>query len=153
LRYHLLKHKGEKVFKCTFPGCPKSFLTYAQLKQHEKAAYYHQKVTVSHSPMNQSSPVQLSIQNSDEIGSFEDEKNFGIDSVDGIDSSEFTDLDINFEEMLNNQFGNESLNNTLDHLESKSGHLDGKYREVSTAPTSSTVSETSSAGNQSKRKF
>lgn len=45
LRYHLLKHTGDKIFKCNYPGCNKAFITYAQLKQHEKASYYHQKVT------------------------------------------------------------------------------------------------------------
>jgi len=41
----MLKHKGEKMCVCSYPGCNKSFLTMAQLKQHESASNYHKKVS------------------------------------------------------------------------------------------------------------
>lgn len=58
LRYHLLKHKGEKECVCSFPGCGKSFLTMAQLKQHESASSYHKKVA-SQAPVESFEPVQM----------------------------------------------------------------------------------------------
>ena len=44
LRYHLLKHNDNKIYKCSFKGCTKTFLTLPQLKQHEKAINYHQRI-------------------------------------------------------------------------------------------------------------
>jgi len=44
LRYHFLKHKNDKSYKCTFPGCNKSFITLFQLKQHEKSVSVHKKL-------------------------------------------------------------------------------------------------------------
>jgi hypothetical protein len=41
----MLKHTGEKIYKCSCPGCDKAFPTQSQLKQHEKASYYHQKIS------------------------------------------------------------------------------------------------------------
>jgi len=58
LRYHLLKHKGEKECVCSFPGCGKSFLTMAQLKQHESASSYHKKVSVQPTSEMVYEPIQ-----------------------------------------------------------------------------------------------
>jgi len=43
LRYHTLKHKNERIYKCEFPGCHKSFITEFQLNQHKKAKNVHNK--------------------------------------------------------------------------------------------------------------
>jgi len=44
LRYHVLKHKDDKVYKCSHPGCNKAFITLFQLKQHEKSVSVHKKI-------------------------------------------------------------------------------------------------------------
>jgi len=43
LNYHTLKH-GEKSFVCSYPGCNKSFATQSQVRQHERASLYHQRM-------------------------------------------------------------------------------------------------------------
>jgi len=40
----MLKHNGEKTFQCSYSGCNKSFLTQAQLRQHENSINFHKKI-------------------------------------------------------------------------------------------------------------
>jgi uncharacterized Zn-finger protein len=151
-RYHLLKHNGEKSFKCSFAGCTKSFLTYAQLQQHEKASYYHNKVSMSYSTMDQPSPIQLSVQESDGCCSLNNEQIYGHDSVDGFDNFDFADMNtIDFEELLNNQITNEPLDNTFNFPNNNYEQLDGKYEEMIPSLASTAGSEKPSVGNLSKR--
>jgi hypothetical protein len=44
LRYHLLKHEGQREYQCNFPGCEKKFLTLSQLKQHENSSSVHKNL-------------------------------------------------------------------------------------------------------------
>jgi uncharacterized Zn-finger protein len=148
-RYHLLKHKGEKTFTCNFPGCAKSFLTYAQLKQHEKASYYHQKVGVSYST-GQYSPAQESIQELDGVSPLSNGQFFGLDSVDGLDASDFADID--FEELLKNSTINEPVENNFSFPSKNFDEsLEGKCEEMTTASNSLVALEKTSAGNLGKR--
>jgi len=43
----LLKHEGQKLYKCSFPGCDKTFLTLSQLKQHENSSSVHKNIKVN----------------------------------------------------------------------------------------------------------
>jgi len=43
LRYHKALHLSEKPYKCSFEGCGRSFVTFSQLKQHEKSPSVHVK--------------------------------------------------------------------------------------------------------------
>jgi len=47
LRYHMLKHEGQREYQCSFPGCEKKFLTLSQLKQHENSSSVHKNIRVS----------------------------------------------------------------------------------------------------------
>jgi len=41
LQYHLSKHgEEEETFRCNFPGCNQSFLTYKHLSHHERSTHY-----------------------------------------------------------------------------------------------------------------
>jgi len=41
LQYHLSKHgEEEETYKCNFPGCNQSFLTYKHLSHHEKSTHF-----------------------------------------------------------------------------------------------------------------
>ena len=37
LRYHQLKHKNKKSYRCGFPDCGRCFLTLSQVRQHEQS--------------------------------------------------------------------------------------------------------------------
>jgi len=48
LRYHLLKHEGQKEYTCGVTGCGKTFLTLSQLKQHENSSSVHRNVRMNY---------------------------------------------------------------------------------------------------------
>jgi len=90
--------------------------------------------------MDQDSPKG---QNFDGLGSFEDAQIFGIDSLDQIHNSDFANIDIDFEELLNSQLPeiNEPWETTPDHMNAKHEHLDEKSEVLSTTTMPSVVSD------------
>jgi len=82
LRFHMLKHTGEKIYKCSCPGCDKAFPTQSQLKQHEKASYYHQKITEGVQSPSEEAPEKSTRSFDDFMYQEEDELALEYDNVD-----------------------------------------------------------------------
>ena len=78
----MLKHTGEKIYKCSCPGCDKAFPTQSQLKQHEKASYYHQKIVEGVQDPSEEAPEKSTRSFDDFMFQEEDELALEFDTVD-----------------------------------------------------------------------
>jgi len=146
LRYHLLKHTGEKIFKCNYPGCSKAFITYAQLKQHEKASYYHQKVADSTPDGENSFHLDDDVSSNDDERQLEDN-----DDVPDFENPnlqpKFETFEKKFEEIMNHQKDDftEKIQ-AFRNWDSKGGNLYEKF-----ATSSPNTSDISSASKSDKK--
>ena len=111
LRYHLLKHKGQKALcLCSVPGCGRTFLTQAQLKQHENSVNYHKKIN-----------YQIQSNSQEEIHQTETHIDNDIYNVENLEEQSDQPLDRFFN--LGENFNNRINCETQDPFESRSNNV------------------------------